>query len=211
MVPKLHRLTLILVTRIRRSALAANDRRNCVRQGRSRKNCSDARTDPTRANDIYCGKAASWRLAGVAAEARDGIHRSASRGGDSAGRSRRTRRSKPVSFCARVHAILRRASASISYGATDGSREEPVAEAGALGDTDRHPDRLSRGQFLHQGISQVHWTYADRISASSGGLTYELLQATARGAAFFMPLRRTGTVQSPCRKHRPHSSSFGPP
>jgi hypothetical protein len=51
-------------------------------------NSSDARTDPTGANDVYRGKAASWRFAGVAAEARAGIHREASCGGDFVDHSR---------------------------------------------------------------------------------------------------------------------------
>src|ERR1700704_3407281 len=108
MAPRLHTLTLIVV--MADKAL----RSPCHRSSKLRpdkaevENSSDARTDPTGANDVYCGKAASWRFAGVAAEARAGIHRSASRGGDFAGRARGTRRSKPVSFCARLHAILRR-------------------------------------------------------------------------------------------------------
>jgi hypothetical protein len=46
-----------------------------------------------------------------------------------------------------------RASASLPYGPPDGSRQEPVAEAGALGDADRHPDWLSRNEFIYDGIS----------------------------------------------------------
>jgi hypothetical protein len=46
-------------------------------------------------------------------------------------------------------------------------------------------DDLSRDEFLHQGFSQVHWTYADRISASQGGLTYALLRAGVIAARKF--------------------------
>ena len=99
------------------------------------------------------------------------FHRGASRGGNFAGRSRRTRRSEPLSLCARLHAILRRASASLPYGPPVGSRQGPAAEAGALGDTDRHPDWFSRNEFIHEGISQGHGTYADRISASAKRLS----------------------------------------
>ena len=48
----------------------------------------------------------------------------------------------------------------------DGSREEPVAEAGAVSDSDRRANRLSRNEFIYAGISQVHGTHADRISTS---------------------------------------------
>src|SRR5205807_1565396 len=34
-----------------------------------------------------------------------------------------------------------------------GTRQEPAAEAGAPGDTDRHPDWLSRNEFVHESIS----------------------------------------------------------
>ena len=70
-----------------------------------------------------------------------------------AGGSRRTRRSEPLSFCARLHAILRRASASLPYGPPNGSRQKPAAEAGALSDADRRPDWLSRNEFVYEGIS----------------------------------------------------------
>src|SRR6266481_1525176 len=134
---------------------------------------ADARNHAIGTSDIRCGQATTWRLAGVAAETRGGIHRGASRGGDFVGRSGSTRRSESVSLRARLHAILQHASASLPYGPEDGSRQEPVAEAIALGDADRHPDRLPRDEFIHQGISQVHRTYADRISASPRGLNSE--------------------------------------
>src|SRR5260221_141753 len=134
---------------------------------------TDARNLAIGTSDIRCGQATTWRLAGVAAETRGGIHRGASRGGDFVGRSGSTRRSESLSLCARLHAVLRRAPASLPYGPEDGSRQEPVAGAGPLGDADRHPDRLSRDEFFHQGVSQVHRTYADRISASPRGLNSE--------------------------------------
>src|SRR5438445_4847490 len=107
----------------------------------------------------------------MAAEARCRVHRGASRGGNFAGGSRRARRSEPVSFCARLLAIVRRASASLPYGPPNGSRQEPVAEAGAVSDADRRPDWFSRNEFVYEGISQIHRAYADRISPSPGGLT----------------------------------------
>ena len=107
----------------------------------------------------------------MATEARSRIHRGASRGANLIGRSRR---SEPLSFCARLHAILRRASASLPYGPQDGSRQELVADAGALGDTDRYPDWLLRNEFLHEGISQVHGTYAVRISTPPRGLASQV-------------------------------------
>ena len=86
---------------------------------------------------IRSGEAASRRSAGAATEAASGIHRRASRGGDLVGHSRRTGRSEPLSLCTCLQAILRGASASLSYGPPDGSRQEPVAKIGVLGDTDR--------------------------------------------------------------------------
>src|SRR5438876_10173749 len=110
-------------------------------------------------------EAASWRPADVAAEARGGIYRGASHGGNFVGHSRKTRRSEPLSFCARLQAILRRASASLPYGPPLGPRQEPVAAAGALGDTDRRRDWLSRNELVHESVSQVCRRHADRISA----------------------------------------------
>src|ERR1700704_1392881 len=122
------------------------------------------------ANDVGFGQATSRRLASVAAEARGGIYRGASCGEDFVDCSGKTRRSESLSLCTRLYAIVRHAAASLPYGPEDGSCQESVAEAGALGDTDRHPDWLSRDQLFHQGVSQVHGTYANRISASARGL-----------------------------------------
>jgi AraC family transcriptional regulator len=51
--------------------------------------------------------------------------------------------------------------------------KEPVAEASALSDANRRPDWLSRNEFVYEGISQIHRTYADRISPSPGGLVHD--------------------------------------
>jgi hypothetical protein len=73
--------------------------------------------------------------------------------GDFAGRFGEARRSESLSLCARLQALLWRASASLPYGPADGSRQGPAAVAGALGDADRHSPWLSRNQFVHAGIS----------------------------------------------------------
>src|SRR5450755_2428338 len=135
--------------------------------------CTDARTHPPGTIGIGCSNAGTWWLASLAAKARDGIHRRASRRGHFVGRARRACRSKSLSFCACLHAILRRASASLPHGPPDGSRQEPAAEASAHGDRDRRPGRLSRDEFIYEGISQVYGTYADRISTLPRGLTEE--------------------------------------
>src|SRR5260370_20118938 len=111
-----------------------------------------ARTHPIGTNGIRRGEAGSWRPARMATETRGRIHRGASRGGNFADGSRRTRRSEPLPFCARLYAILRRTSASLPYGPPDGSRQEPVAEAGTLSDADRHPDWLSRNEVIYEDI-----------------------------------------------------------
>ena len=69
----------------------------------------DARTYPIGPHDIRAARPLTWRLAGMAAETRGRIHRGASLGGNFAGHSRGARRSEPLSFCARLQAILRRA------------------------------------------------------------------------------------------------------
>ncbi len=114
---------------------------------------ADARARPIGTNGTRGGETGSRRLACMAAETGGRIHRGASHGGNFAGGSRRTRRSEPLSLCARLHAILRRASASLPYGPPNGSRQEPIAEAGALSDADRRPDWLSRNEFVYEGIS----------------------------------------------------------
>src|ERR1700733_9479011 len=133
--------------------------------------CTDARTYQIGTHDLRNGETAQWRFTGVAAETLGGIHRGASVGGYLVGHSRRARQPEPLSFCARLQAILRRASASLPFGPPDGSRQEPVAEASALGNSDRRANRLSRNKFIHAGISQIHGSYADRISAPAERLT----------------------------------------
>jgi hypothetical protein len=129
-----------------------------------------ARTDPTGigTDDTWSGATASWRLAGAEAEARRRVHRRASLGGNFPSHSRRARRSQPISFCACLPAVLRRASTSLPYAPPDGSSAEPAAAIGAPGDPDRDPDWIPRNKFVHEGISQVRRRYTKRISASVG-------------------------------------------
>src|SRR5882724_3421232 len=135
----------------------------------------------------------------MAAETGGRIHRGASRGANFAGGSRRTRRFEPLSFCARLHAIVRRAPASLPYGPPNGSSQEPVAEAGAFSDRNRRPDRLSRNELVYEGISQIDRAYADRISPSPRGLEPSgTNRSSVAGPA--PPERRHGGA-NPCREH----------
>ena len=128
------------------------------------------RTTPAAARPLRGGLPA-WQQKRVI-----GVHRRASRGGDFAGRSRRARRSKPLSFCARLHAILRCASASLPYGPPDGSRQGPVAEAGSLGDADRHPDWLSRNEFIYAG----HFANSPDLRRPNIGVTEKIKVINAK-------------------------------
>ncbi len=163
--------------------------------------------EPRITNGTHRGETGSRWLASMAAEAGGRIHRGASRGGNFAGGSRRTRRSKPLSFCARLHAILRRASASLPYGPPNGSRQEPVAEAGTLSDANRRPDWLSRNEFVYEGISQIHRAYADRISPSPRELKSDAKPDPTLYGIFVWNRKnwyRPGERLAPSQQHRSH-------
>ena len=132
--------------------------------------CAHRRSHASGRSDPKWHDADSRRIVCPKTEAGRGVHRTTSRGGDFYPRALKPGQAEPPSFCTGFQAFFRPTTPSLPYDPANEPGPRLAAAIKAAGDADRRADRLSRNEFVHEGVPQVFRDHAKRVSASTVGL-----------------------------------------